>query len=309
MTSQPSKIGYKSTIRIPLVPQYIFQLLWKELIKMLSKWFSEKLKLPHDPSKLVVFEDFFSRALFVLGTAGSEPYLVDPNRALWKTVIIKIYYMFGLFHLDCLGLGEFITFKQLITDPDQFIIATTMAPCVIFIVSLNYKEYILYFDKKVIHQIFKELRDIFPSTLEDQIEYQTHKYCLFMQKVELIFIVSCMTFTTVYSFMPLVLGVIQILLVEDGEWERALPYEVWYPFDTTEPLSWHIFLFLLQIYGAYLAGVLFVGADVLMCAAIAQNCMHFNCISTRIMNYKPDGRPEDIDFLRGIAEYHGKILE
>lgn len=274
---------------------------------MLSKCFDTKFKLSSDKTKEIQFDDFFKRTLYFLETCGSEPYLVNFHRATWKTVLIKIYYIVGLIHLDLLGLGECVIFKMFITDPDKMLIATSMAPCIIFIIGLNYKEYVLYAEQETIYKIFEELREIFPSTLEKQRKYKAHEYCYTMQKVELIFIASCNAFTTTFSFMPIILGCKEIFL--GGEWDRVLPYIVWYPFDTTQPLSFHVFLYVIQLHAAYLAGVLFMGADLMMCSAISQNCMHLNYISATISNYKPKGDPKDVVFLGSIAKYHGKILE
>lgn len=276
---------------------------------MISQWFNKKFNLAHDKTKEVKFDDFFQRTLFFLKTCGSEPYLVNFHRATWKTVIIKIFYIVGLIHLDVLGLGECVIFKMFITDPDKFLIATTMAPCILFIVGLTYKEYVLYADRDTIYDVFDQLRTIFPDTIEKQMEYRTHEYCNIIQKVELVFIGCCNGFTTVFSFMPIYNGLCQLFLVEDGEWERVVPYTVWYPFDITQPLSRYIFLYITQLHAAYIAGVLFLGADLMMCAAISQNCMHLNYISRTILNYKPKGEPKDIVFLGNIAKYHGKILE
>lgn len=262
-----------------------------------------------DETKIIEFDDFFRKALFFLKTGGSEPYLVDNKRPLWKTVLIKAYYIVGLSLLDVLCFGEIVTFKMLITDPEYFIIATSMAPCILFIVACNYKEYILYVKKETMYNIFQELRELFPTTLKDQIKYQTHSYCYFTQKVELVFITSCIFFLGFYSAMPTILGLNQILLVDGGEWNRALPYDVYYPFDTTQPLSWHILLYVLQMYAAYLAGIYFTGGDLLMWSVISQNCMHLNYIKRSILKNKPDGGPDDINFLRRVAEYHGKILK
>lgn len=296
--SHPSKIAIKSAIL--LRPSTKANML-------LPKWFDKTFKLASDDSKLIEFEDFFKRTIKFLETCGSEPYLVNYSRETWKTVIIKFYYIIGLLHLDLLGLGECVIFKLFITDPDKMLIATSMAPCIIFIIGLNYKEYVLYADQETIFNIFEELRAMFPTTLEKQKKYKAHDYCYTMQQMELVFIASCNMFTTTFSFMPIIIGCKELYL--GHEWDRVLPYIVWYPFDTTEPLSFHVFLYIIQLHAAYLAGVLFMGADLMMCAAISQNCMHLNYISTTIMEFKPRGDPKDIVFLGSLAKYHGKILE
>lgn len=275
---------------------------------MLMDWIYKKAGLRTQENEMVYFDDFFQRTLDFLKPCGSEPYLHNFQRDTWKTVIIKIYYIIGLVHLDLLGLGECVIFKIFITDPEMFLIATTMAPCIIFICGLTYKEYVLWKESDTIYEIYDTLRAMFPDTLEKQAKYRAQHYCFFMQKVELTFIASCCAFTTTFSLMPIFFGLRELLIFR-GTWDRVLPYTVWYPFGTSEPLLWHVFLYIIQMHAAFLAGVCFMGADLMMCAAIAQHCMHLDYISRAILDYKPKGVHEDVVFLGQMAKYHGIILE
>lgn len=275
---------------------------------MPSRWM--KLAIPaSDTTKLIQFDDFFKRGLIMQKSCGSEPYVHNFHRVLWKTILLRLYYTVLVVQMNILVCGEVVIVKQFITDPEYFLAATAMVPCILFCLGMDYKEYLLRAKEKDVYKLMDDLRELFPKSLEDQHRYNAHYFCAEMQKVELLFIVCCLSFTTVFSSMPSVVGLCRIFFTEDGTFGYDLPYTIWYPYDVTKPLPLYIFTYLCQCIAAHTASVLFVGADLLMCGVIAQSCMHFHHIADMIRNYKSKGGIKDIMFLREIGEYHGKILE
>uniref|UniRef100_T1GPT4 Odorant receptor n=1 Tax=Megaselia scalaris TaxID=36166 RepID=T1GPT4_MEGSC len=218
-----------------------------------------------------------------------------------------MYYAISIIQLDYLMFGEVIMVKTYIVDPDKFLEATAMIPCILFIIGMNYKEYLLTDRKKDVYKVMQDLRNLFPESREAQRKYKVHEFCSVMQKVEFVFICCCISFTTVFSSMPFVVGMYKSWYLGE-DYQRVLPYVVWYPFDYTKNLPLYLFLYLFQYQGAYTASVLFVGADLLMCGAISQNCMHLHYIANMIKEYKPKGGIKDIIFIGDIARYHGKVL-
>lgn len=275
---------------------------------MISKWIKKAIPAS-DKSKVIKFDDFFKRGLIMQKTCGSEPYVHNFHRATWKTVLLRLYYITLIGQLNILMFGEVVIVKMYITDPEYFLAATAMVPCILFIVGMDYKEYLLRSKEKDVYKVMDDLREIFPDTLEDQIKYNAHDFCVIMQKIELLFIFCCLSFTTVFSSMPIIVGLCRVFFTDDELFGRDLPYAVWYPYDVTKPLPLYIFSYLCQCIAAHTASVLFVGADLLMCGVIAQSCMHFQRISDLITAYKPKGGVKDIIFLGDIAKYHGKILK
>ncbi|KAL5284443.1 GPROR8.2 family protein [Megaselia abdita] len=258
------------------------------------------------PVKHVTFDDFLKTTMFFLKTVGSEPYLHNLKRSKWKTVLWKIYYVLGLGQLDYLMYGEMVVFKATISDPKKFMLATAMAPCILFIVGVNVKEFALYIFRHDIYDVMQELRSIFPDNHEDQVKLKVYSYYSRIQFISYAFIFFCVAFTSAFNIFPIYAGVITVFF-ENGTYVKDFGYFVWYPFDTE---AWDVYLILygLQIHGAYLAGVLFVGADLMMCAAVAQNCMHFSHMKNLLLEYQPKGNEKDLTFITDLAKYHDKIL-
>lgn len=254
----------------------------------------------------VTFDDFLRTTMFFLKTVGSEPYLDNLQRSKWRTVLLKTYYVLGLGQLDYLMYGEMVTFKETISDPKKFLLATAMAPCILFIVGVNVKEFALYIFRHDIHDVLQELRSIFPNNPEDQIKYNVYSYYSKIQLISYAFIFFCVAFTSAFNIFPIYAGVVAVF-IENGTYVKDFGYFVWYPFDT-EPWDVYLVLYALQIHGAYVAGVLFVGADLMMCAAVAQNCMHFRHMKNLILNYQPKGNDKDLNFITDIARYNDKVL-
>lgn len=259
-----------------------------------------------ESKKAVTFDDFLRTTMFFLKTVGSEPYLHNLQRSKWKTVLWKIYYILGLGQLDYLMYGEMVVFKATISDPKKFMLATAMAPCILFIIGLNVKELILYIYRHDIHDVMEELRDIFPNSPEDQVKFNVYAYFSRIRFISYAFIGFCVSFTSAFNIFPLYAGA-KAVFFENGTYVKDFGYFVWYPFDTS-PWAIYVTIYALQIHGAYLAGVLFVGADLMMCAAVAQNCMHFRNINNLLSSYQPKGGDKDMIFLADIAKYHDKIL-
>lgn len=258
------------------------------------------------PKKHVIFDDFLRTTLFFLKTTGSEPYLHNLQRSGWKTVLLKAYYIVGMAQLDFLMYGEMVVFKDTISDPKKFMLATAMAPCILFIVGLNVKEFVLYFYRRDIHDVMGELRSIFPEKREDQSEFNVYKYYSKIQLISYVFIFFCVSFTSAFNIFPIYNGIVTVFF-RNGTYVKDLGYFVWYPFDI-EPWNAYLIVYALQIHGAYIGGVLFVGADLLMCAVVSQNCMHFRRMQSLILKYEPKGNENDLSFITDIAKYHEKIL-
>uniref|UniRef100_T1GPT3 Odorant receptor n=1 Tax=Megaselia scalaris TaxID=36166 RepID=T1GPT3_MEGSC len=202
---------------------------------MISKWIKKAIPAS-DKSKVIKFDDFFKRGLIMQKTCGSEPYVHNFHRATWKTVLLRLYYITLIGQLNILMFGEVVIVKMYITDPEYFLAATAMVPCILFIVGMDYKEYLLRSKEKDVYKVMDDLREIFPDTLEDQIKYNAHDFCVIMQKIELLFIFCCLSFTTVFSSMPIIVGLCRVFFTDDELFGRDLPYAVWYPYDVTKPL-------------------------------------------------------------------------
>ncbi|KAM7341964.1 odorant receptor 67c-like [Cochliomyia hominivorax] len=259
---------------------------------------------------LRTYEDFIKIPVFFYKTIGEDIFdYRSNNRRL--SLIFKCLLCAGFANFNILVLGEIIYFYQAVQSKDTVLGAIAVAPCIGFSFVADFKQIALVRNKKIVHQHFDQMEEIFPNTSQKQKQYKLHDHERIMHRVMIIFSILCLAYTSTFSLYPACKSFVQYYFLGAEKFERKFGFLVWYPYDTTGK-TWVFWLtYLGQIHGAYLAGVAFLSADLLLVTSITQLNMHFDNLSQELENYEPNVEhdKDDLKFLSRVIKQHIDLLE
>ncbi|SPP76673.1 odorant receptor 67c [Drosophila guanche] len=255
------------------------------------------------------FEDMMWVPVQFYRSIGEDIYAHRSKRPLWS-LLLKIYLYAGFINFNLLVIGELVFFYNSIQDFETIRLAIAVAPCIGFSLVADFKQFAMVHYKATLIRLLDELEEMHPKTLAMQRAYRMPDFERTMKRVINIFTFLCLAYTTTFSFYPALKASVKFNFLGYETFDRNFGFLIWFPFDATSS-NWVYWIVYWDIaHGAYLAGIAFLCADLLLIVVITQICMHFNYISMRLEEHpcKPHKDKENIEFLVWIIRYHDKCL-
>ncbi|EDV51296.1 odorant receptor 67c [Drosophila erecta] len=228
-----------------------------------------------------------------------------------KSLLFKIYLYAGFINFNLLMIGELVFFYKSIQDFDTIRMAIAVAPCIGFSLVADFKHAAMIRGKKTLILLLDDLEIMHPKTLAKQKEYKLADFEKTMKRVINIFTFLCLAYTTTFSFYPAIKATVKFNFLGYDTFDRNFGFLIWFPFDATKNNLIYWITYWDIAHGAYLAGIAFLCADLLLVVVITQICMHFKYISMRLEDHPCNSNEdkENIEFLIGIIRYHDKCLK
>lgn len=255
------------------------------------------------------FADMMRAPVRLYKTIGEDIYAHRSSNAL-NSLLLKIYLYAGFINFNLLVCGELVFFYKSMQEFETVRLAIAVAPCIGFSLVADFKQITMVLHKKTLTQLFDELEEMHPKTFEQQHAYKMPDYERTMKRVIGIFTFLCLAYTTTFSLYPAIKASIKFHFLGYETFDRNFGFLIWFPYDATSH-NWVYWITYWDIaHGAYLAGIAFLCADLLLVVVITQLCMHFNYISLRLEAHpcREDSDRENCRFLASMIKYHDKCL-
>lgn len=259
---------------------------------------------------LRTYEDFMKIPVVFYKTIGEDIFdYRSTNRRL--SLIFKCLLYAGFTNFNLLVLGEIIFFYQAVQSKDTILGAIAVAPCIGFSLVADFKQMALVRNKKIVQKHFDQMESIFPNTSQKQELYHLRYHERIMHRVMIIFSILCLAYTSTFSLYPACKSFVEYYILGAEKFERRFGFLIWYPYDATGKTWVYWLTYLGQVHGAYLAGVAFLSADLLLVTSVTQLNMHFDYLSTELQQYVPNEKHEkkDLEFISSIIKQHINCLE
>lgn len=255
------------------------------------------------------FEDMMRVPVQFYRSIGEDIYAHRSKNPL-ISLLLKIYLYAGFINFNLLVIGELVFFYNSIQDFETIRLAIAVAPCIGFSLVADFKQFAMVYHKQTLIRLLDELEDMHPKTLEKQKEYKMSMFEQTMKRVINIFTFLCLAYTTTFSFYPAIKATVKFHLLGYETFDRNFGFLIWFPFDATSSNVVYWIMYWDIAHGAYLAGIAFLCADLLLVVVITQICMHFEYISMRLEEHPchPGAVEENKEFLIYMIRYHDKCL-
>ncbi|KAH8262462.1 hypothetical protein KR026_007118, partial [Drosophila bipectinata] len=255
------------------------------------------------------FEDMMRVPVQFYRSIGEDIYAHRSKNPL-RSLLLKIYLYAGFINFNLLVIGELVFFYNSIQDFETIRLAIAVAPCIGFSLVADFKQFAMVYHKQTLIQLLDELEDMHPKTLAKQKEYKMSRFEQTMKRVINIFTFLCLAYTTTFSFYPAIKATVKFQFLGYETFDRNFGFLIWFPFDATSSNVVYWIMYWDIAHGAYLAGIAFLCADLLLVVVITQICMHFEYISMRLEEHPchPGAVKENKEFLISMIRYHDKCL-
>ncbi|XP_022232448.2 odorant receptor 67c [Drosophila obscura] len=255
------------------------------------------------------FEDMMRVPVQFYRSIGEDIY-AHRSTSPWRSLLLHIYLYAGFINFNLLVIGELVFFYKSIQDFETIRLAIAVAPCIGFSLVADFKQLAMVYYKQTLIKLLDELEEMHPKTLERQRAYRMADFERTMKRVINIFTFLCLAYTTTFSFYPALKASVKFNFLGYETFDRNFGFLIWFPFDATSSNLVYWIVYWIIAHGAYLAGIAFLCADLLLIVVITQICMHFSYISMRLEEHpcEPGRDKENVEFLVWIIRYHDKCL-
>nr|CBW30747.1 odorant receptor [Drosophila pseudoobscura pseudoobscura]CBW30753.1 odorant receptor [Drosophila pseudoobscura pseudoobscura] len=262
-----------------------------------------------EPDTARTFKDMMRVPVQFYRTIGEDIY-AHRSTSAWRSLLLKVYLYGGFINFNLLVIGELVFFYKSIQDFETVRLAIAVAPCIGFSLVSDFKQFAMAYYKGTLVRLLDELEEMHPKTLERQRAYRMPDFERTMKRVISIFTFLCLAYTTTFSFYPALKASVKFNLLGYETFDRNFGFLIWFPFDATSSNLVYWIVYWDIAHGAYLAGIAFLCADLLLIVVITQICMHFDYVSRRLEEHpcEPGRDRENIEFLVWIVRYHNKCL-
>ncbi|KAH8380342.1 hypothetical protein KR009_010105 [Drosophila setifemur] len=256
------------------------------------------------------FEDMMWVPVQFYRSIGEDIYAHRSKNPL-RSLLLKIYLFAGFINFNLLVIGELVFFYKSLQDFETIRLAIAVAPCIGFSLVSDFKQIAMVYRKQTLIRLLDDLEDMHPKTLAKQKEYKLPDFERTMKRVINIFTFLCLAYTTTFSFYPAIKASVKFNFLGYDTFDRNFGFLIWFPFDATSNNLIYWIVYWDIAHGAYLAGIAFLCADLLLVVMITQICMHFNYISIRLEEHPctPGADQENKEFIIYIIRYHDKCLK
>ncbi|XP_030372175.1 odorant receptor 67c [Scaptodrosophila lebanonensis] len=228
----------------------------------------------------------------------------------WRSLLLKIYLYAGFINFNLLVMGEFVYLYKSMQSYETIKAAIAVAPCIGFSLVADFKQGAMVIHKETLIKLLDELEEMHPNTHAKQRAYKLADSQKTMNRVMNIFTSLCLMYTTTFSFYPAIKATIKYNFLGYDTFDRNFGFLIWFPYNTSSSNLVYWLTYWDIAHGAYLAGVAFLCADLLLIVVITQLCMHFDYMAMRLETHpcEPGRDEENLDFLASIIRYHNKCL-
>ncbi|XP_004521076.1 odorant receptor 67c-like [Ceratitis capitata] len=257
------------------------------------------------------FGEFIRIPIRFYQTIGEDLYEHrSPHRI--RRLILKALLYIGFLNFNVLVLGEIIYFVKALNSFATVLEATGVAPCIGFSFVADFKQIALTVHRQTLREHLDQMEELFPKTVRQQAQYKLPQRERVMRRVMGVFTLLCLAYTTTFSVYPALKATVQYWLLGAPTFERNFGFAIWYPYNATGKTWVYWLTYMGQVHGAYLAGVAFLSADLILVASVTQLCMHFDYISRCLEDFAGASKKcaeEDIKYLQALVVRHAKCLE
>ncbi|CAO1422834.1 unnamed protein product [Diamesa serratosioi] len=179
---------------------------------------------------------------------------------------------------------------------------TSKAPNCLFLIIFAVKITSIWLNQKDYQHIFNTLKDLFPSSHEDQMKYKTGKYlrefCI-LQKIQAVFAISALL---MFSLNPI------FKFIETGIWINPLPYTNWFPFDPYCPELYTIVL-LWQYWLTSVAIIVALGMESVLYCLIILIAMQFDILKIELSEFKDSKDCPGLENMKKLIDRQNLLIE
>lgn len=253
---------------------------------------------------MILFYDFFKTPVFFYrflkssGEPFGEPFKKNGQiyRFIFLTEYLTYLYACILNFIYCLKAYKNRNIEDLLGS-----LSTLLFAC-----SGLLKEAAFYINYKNMKLLRNQLEELFPKTLEKQLEMNTEKYLKFGNT----FIKSFSAFCVVgFSWIIIPITLTTLDFLRTGNFVRILALYNDYPYNWEDSAFLYVFTYSFECFSISFSLIAFMNVDLILCGVLTQCLMHLDYISEKIMNYFPkDIQMEDLSFIFPIIENHNRIL-
>lgn len=174
-----------------------------------------------------------------------------------------------------------------------------------FIITADCKLLSVWYKKKVLTNLIKDLKKIYPISKKQQLEYKVQEYLRNVSFDMHLFVFMYMVLIWCFNLLAILQYAISIVVGEPIA--QFLPYHV-YLLWKWENTPWYYVLNVTQILAGFTAAAAFIASDLLLCGIVCQMCMHLDYIHRKIEEFSPNGERTDSIYLNRIIVYHQKLV-
>ncbi|XP_049310752.1 odorant receptor 67c [Bactrocera dorsalis] len=258
------------------------------------------------------FSEFIRIPIRFYQTIGEDLYEHRSPHRIRRLLLKSLLYL-GFLNFNILVVGEIIYFVKALNSFATVLEATGVAPCIGFSFVADFKQIALTVHRRTLREHLDQMEDSFPKTAIQQVEYKLPQRERVMRRVMAIFALLCLAYTSTFSLYPALKAAVQYWLLGAPVFERNFGFAIWYPYNATEKTWVYWLTYMGQVHGAYLAGVAFLSADLVLVASVTQLCMHFDYISRCLEEFagrsEKSSAQEDLQYLQALVVKHAKCLE
>lgn len=154
----------------------------------------------------------------------------------------------------------------------KFIEISALCYCIVGLAVASYVFFKLYASRRELAAIMTKLIKYFPTTPEEQCEYETRKWTDGTISIMKAFTVVQVVSVQCYSLFPIV--DIIVTFWKERRWQIDFPVPIWYPFDSHRRGIFEL-CYLHQVAGCVLTVLVILAFDLLVCVFTEQIRMHF----------------------------------
>lgn len=233
-----------------------------------------------------------------------------PSVPMSGVLKIRVNYLYhaAFWNLGLCVFGEMVNIGRIMLGMENFTFLeiTNLVLCIGFILMCFAKVLAVLHQSDRMHCLFTDLQAIHPISVEEQQLYCTHKYYLESRRVMQMYAFVQMLMIWCFNLSPLAETL--MLYASTGLWEVVLPYPVYYPFDPY-PRGLFEYLYVSQLWAAFVAATGILAVDMLLCGVVIQICMHFDVLKRNLTNFKPSGDArQDMAALKAYVAKHSETI-
>lgn len=165
-----------------------------------------------------------------------------------------------------------------IEDERSFLMLTNNLPCAGFVVLTMAKLFSVYWNRKTLREIFKDLQ-LLNETCGEHLN-EDLSFVSTSKKMLKIFSFLFMVLIWIFNLMPLV-EMSDEAINDQGFITRKLPYYMWYPFDVFQPVVFEI-CYVIVMWGAFTCAMGILTSDLILCSFLTLICIQFDILKNRL---------------------------
>ena len=214
----------------------------------------------------------------------------------------KFYFTASISYTCVCLLQESLFFAQHLGGEDAFFSLSNLVACMGFVVLGLVKIYTVYGYRVTVLGIVRRLESLcskspHPHDIEDIVKMSNR-----MMRV---FTIFYMILIWIFNLMPLFVISYYYFFV-DGSYRKQLPYFMWFPFDSLQPVVYEI-LYASHMWAGFICSVGILCADLMFCTIVTFMCLQLDVLSFSIKKIVNEGLPKEN--MKQWIQDHNELME